>query len=91
MGHHKGACVQRIRFSKVLKLRNVIKAAGGAKAVAEKAIKAYKFARTEKNLGRAEALGEASKVVAVSGGEQAASLLLEFFSIDGVTTGGVRQ
>lgn len=74
-------------FSKVAKLKTIIKAAGGAKAIAQTAIKAYKVARNEKKLSRSQAIAAASEAVAVNGGEQALSLLLEFFSVDGVVTG----
>ena len=74
-------------FSKVSKLKRVIDAAGGARAVADKAIKTYKTARNEKNMSRRAALAEASEAAAVNGGEQAVSLLLEIFSIDSVIGG----
>ena len=74
-------------FSKVAKLKTVITAAGGAKAVAQTAVKAYKIARNDKNLSRSQAIAEASEAVAVNGGGQAFNLLLEFFSVEGVVTG----
>lgn len=74
-------------FSKIAKLKTVVKAAGGARAVARTAINAYKVARYQKKLSRSQAIAAASEAVAVNGGEQALSLLLEFFSIDGVVSG----
>lgn len=73
-------------FSKVTKLKTVIKGAGGAKAVASKAKKAYDAAR-KAGKSKNEAIAAASRSIEAHGGEQAASLLLELFSVDGVVTG----
>ncbi|KWZ74167.1 MAG: hypothetical protein E6700_01325 [Winkia neuii] len=73
-------------FSKVLKIKKVLKAAGGAKALASKAIAAYKAARAA-NKSKGAAIAAASEVVEASGGEQAVSLMLELFSLDGVVSG----
>ncbi|EEI27533.1 hypothetical protein [Corynebacterium glucuronolyticum] len=74
-------------FSKVAKLKTIIKEAGGARAVAKTAVNAYDIARHQKKMSRSQAIAAASEAVSANGGEQALSLLLEFFSIDGVVSG----
>ncbi|MCG7302687.1 hypothetical protein QP400_02065 [Winkia sp. UMB3158] len=63
-----------------------MKVAGGAKALASKAIAAYKAARAA-NKSKGAAIAAASEVVEASGGEQAVSLMLELFSLDSVVSG----
>lgn len=68
---------------KIVKLKSIIKAAGGVSAVASKVMKAYQKARAA-GKSISAALVEASNAVAVNGGEAARDLLLDLFSIEGV-------
>lgn len=70
-------------FTKITKLRQIIRAAGGAGAVARKASDAYNKAR-QQGKSHAAAIRAASDAVAVHGGPEAQALLLELFSIDAV-------
>lgn len=75
--------------AKIVKLKSIIKAAGGVSAAASKAMKAYKKARAA-GKSISAALVAASNAVAVNGGAAARNLLLDLFSIEGVINGCFR-
>lgn len=79
-----GAVVSNVFLAaKVLKIKAAIKAAGGAKKFAEKAIEAYQDAK-KAGKSTSAAIKEAARKAASAGGEDALAAVLDLLSVRGV-------
>lgn len=70
--------------AKIAKIKAAIKAAGGAKKFASKAIDAYKYAKNTKKMSRGDAIAYAAREAASAGGEDVVNALVDLLSARGV-------